>query len=898
MKWPGRCAAIRVKELGRAGDPHRPGTGSYEKESAYEQLCRYVEAESASEQITLDDNDTNADQKWIGIVTDSRVWWVWEWNPTPQYVLGWRGTRLDATNLQRLESLLQSRQLVGREPAPDDPTGLFKPHLEELHKAYKLAADERDVVTQRSLWFRQLKLSGNQPGDEHRDELFVLHTLMIAVASKIAKLYDTRVRHGFASWVKGTDWLRSLEDTVKRYNWGAQTGDVLRALYIGLVDRKHRHIYGEYYTPDWVAEKLCSEIIDDEWIHEWVSGRQPGGLMDPACGSGTFLYHAVRHIVQSRPVRRATMNARQKTDMVVRMVYGIDIHPVAVAMAKANVLRALPDRPSEPLRIYQGDSLQIARSTEANERLDEEGRVFIITSRNNQKMRFPLEFVMSDKFDANMRRLARAAVRGNPFPPGLDGGLEPVRAAVLRKTFDVLTRVCREEGNDVWAWYTINQAGIHKLGGQISRMVANPPWVRLSNIQDRPRKDGVERLARKLHLWVGGKNATGFNMAALFVAQCAKIYGTESLVSGWVLPDAAMRGGNWAGYVKAVKPPVVWDLGGLPFPKHAKCCINILGTDRRPPVRLEMNRGERPPAQRDGWGDVESKATFVKVTRHESVRSAWFDGKRPVARQGAILTPSCLVVLADHTIREGEVTGTTAKSIHGRWRGRSFRVRVPQAWVHQVLFNKEGLRPYRIGTPRNVILPIDEKGGFLAGRRDTKWWRDAADKYRAHRGAGAATPKTLEGQLDFGGKLRNQFPIRGNIVLYNASGSNLAAARMAMKYVVDSSLYRVRAGSAGEALFLVGILNADCMAERFRATRKSDRHFHTHLWREVPIPRFDGSDSDHARLAELALRAERVAAGAEPTYKSIKEALADDGVAADIDRVVARVITKAAESVG
>ena len=894
----GRRIIIEVKELGRANKPRHPGTGSYEKESAYAQLCRYIEAESVSEQITLDEYDVNINQKWIGIVTDSRTWWVWEWNPTPQHVPGWSGTRLNTSSLKRLESLLRSRKQVGREPAPDDPTGLFKPHLEELRRVYMRKSDERDVVTQRSLWFRQLKLSGNQPSDDHRDELFVLHTLMIAVASKIAKLYDTRVRHGFASWVKGTDWLHSLEDTVKRYNWGAQTGDVLRALYIGLVDRKHRHIYGEYYTPDWVAEKLCSEIIDDEWIHEWISGRQSGGLMDPACGSGTFLYHAVHRIVQSEPVRSATMNARQKTDMVVRMIHGIDIHPVAVAMAKANVLRALPDRPSEPLRIYQGDSLQIARSTEVDERLDEEGRVFIITSRNNQKMRFPLEFVMSDEFDANMRRLARAAVQGNPFPPGLDAGLAPVRAAILRTTFDVLTRVCREEGNDVWAWYTINQAGIHKLIGQISRIVANPPWVRLSNIQDRPRKDGVEWLARKLHLWVGGKNATGFNIAALFVEQCTKIYGAGSLVSGWVLPDAAMRGGNWTGYVKVARPDVVWDLGGLPFPKHANCCVNILGVHKQSPVRLALKRGERPPVQHDGWNDVESKTTFVKVARYEQMRSAWFEGKRPIARQGAIITPLCLVVLADYTIHEGEATGTTAKSIHGRWRGKSFRTRVPQTWVHEVLFNKEGLRPYRIGTSRNAILPIDEKGRFLADRHDTKWWRDAADKYKAHRGSGAATPKTLEGQLDFSGKLHNQFPIRDNVVLYNRSGSNLAAARMTTKYVVDSSLYRVRTRSTEEALFLVGILNADCMAERFRATRKSDRDFHTYLWREVPIPRFDGSDPDHARLAELALRAEQVAAGTEPTYKSIKGALADDGVAADIDRVVARVITKAAESVG
>ena len=153
-------------------------------------------------------------------------------------------------------------------------------------------------------------------------------------------------------------------------------------------------------------------------------------------------------------------------------------------------------------------------------------------------------------------------------------------------------------------------------------MVANPPWVRLSNIQDRPRKDGVERLARKLHLWVGGKNATGFNMAALFVAQCAKIYGAESLVSGWVLPDAAMRGSNWAGYVKAVKPPVVWDLGGLPFPKHGQMLHKHTGYGQAAarPAGDEPGRASAGAARRLGRRGVKGDVRQGDAARISTVR--------------------------------------------------------------------------------------------------------------------------------------------------------------------------------------------------------------------------------------------------------------------------------------
>ena len=53
-------------------------------------------------------------------------------------------------------------------------------------------------------------------------------------------------------------------------------------------------------------------------------------------------------------------------------------------------------------------------------------------------------------------------------------------------------------------------------------------------------------------------------------------------------------------------------------------------------------------------------------------------------------------------------------------------------------------------------------------------------------------------------------------------------------------------------MYLVGILNAESLKNQISATRETDRHFHAHLWRKVPIPRFDCEDSRHTKLAELA----------------------------------------------
>ena len=63
---------------------------------------------------------------------------------------------------------------------------------------------------------------------------------------------------------------------------------MLKALYESLIDPAQRHDLGEYYTPDWLAAKLTRVALADPLRQQ---------VLDPACGSGTFLFHAVRRLL-------------------------------------------------------------------------------------------------------------------------------------------------------------------------------------------------------------------------------------------------------------------------------------------------------------------------------------------------------------------------------------------------------------------------------------------------------------------------------------------------------------------------------------------------------------------------------------------------------------------------
>ena len=69
-----------------------------------------------------------------------------------------------------------------------------------------------------------------------------------------------------------------------------QSRDLLKKLYQYLVPKKLRHDLGEFYTPDWLAEHLLNQLEYD--------GNLDKRLLDPACGSGTFLVLAIRRMKQ------------------------------------------------------------------------------------------------------------------------------------------------------------------------------------------------------------------------------------------------------------------------------------------------------------------------------------------------------------------------------------------------------------------------------------------------------------------------------------------------------------------------------------------------------------------------------------------------------------------------
>ncbi len=107
--------------------------------------------------------------------------------------------------------------------------------------------------------------------------------------------------------------------------------DMLKRLYQYLVPKKIRHDLGEYYTPDWLAELVISEVGYD--------GNLDKRFLDPACGSGTFLVLAIKRARQY--ALDHFIDETETLEGILKNIVGYDLNPLAVLAARTNYLIAL-----------------------------------------------------------------------------------------------------------------------------------------------------------------------------------------------------------------------------------------------------------------------------------------------------------------------------------------------------------------------------------------------------------------------------------------------------------------------------------------------------------------------------------------------------------------------------
>lgn len=265
--------------------------------------------------------------------------------------------------------------------------------------------------------------------------------------------------------------------------------DLLKKLYHGLLPREIRHNLGEYYTPDWLAERVVRNTLGQTDL-----GKAEKRILDPACGSGTFLVILIKHIKE-----RQEQNQRDPADtlnQILRNVVGFDLNPLAVIAARTNYVLALGDllrhrKGDITIPVYQADSVLTPSRGIGFER-----DVFVLRTVVGQ-FRIPALFAEREKLDVLTQILrddiesecgSEAFISHVHGTAGLDLRDMEAVSGHLHNLYNQLYELHEDGMDGIWAGI-IRNAFAPLFVEPCHYVVGNPPWVNWEHLPDEYRRD-------------------------------------------------------------------------------------------------------------------------------------------------------------------------------------------------------------------------------------------------------------------------------------------------------------------------------------------------------------------------------------------------------------------------
>jgi SAM-dependent methyltransferase len=937
------------------------------REDAIQQLAGYVAQRSAT-----------LGQRYVGVLTDGAEWRLY--HLTLSGALTQVGDTLTVTAAEPdvdallvwLEGVLATGQAILPTPVEiERRLGAESPsHLldyADLRALFDAHRDHPSVALKRQLW---AKLLTTALGSSFRDDdaLFVNHTLLVISAEVIAHavvgyapvqlapgtlvsgaLFDQAqiagvVEEDFFDWVLevdgGEDFVRTLARRLARFEWSAVEHDVMKVLYESVIGRQERYSLGEYYTPDWLAERVVQEVVADP-LHTRV--------LDPGCGSGTFLFHAVRRYLAAAtdagvPNGEAVRGATEH-------VIGVDVHPVAVTLARVTYLLAIgldriadSDRGAVNVPVYLGDSLQWGQE----ETLLNAGWLTVSTGTGEQlfasELRFPDSLIAdAGRFDQLVAELADKATRrprGGPIPSLRETlrrfPMTDAEQATVTDTFRVLCELHDQGRDHIWGYYLRNLARptwLAEPANRVDALVGNPPWLTYNAIAP-DLKAAFRAACEQRHLWGGGRAVRNHDLSALFVVRAIELYLKPRGRFGFVMPLATLSRRQFAGlraadYPVPAEPVSVafdtpWDLDAVrphPFPVPSSVIFGERTSQaaKRPMPAQTVRWNGRLARRNADW----SEAATRLVTAPGSIAIASGEHASPYAQRfesGAKLNPQVLVVVERAPAGPlGVPAGfSRVRSLRTRqenppWRDVDTLEGTVEAEFVRPMHLGSTVVPFRALEPLAAIVPWDRAAKRLLDVDDdeldryprlAEWWRTASALWTEH-----GTPENygLTGRVDFQRKLSRQLPPAQHRVVYTASGNRLAAARISdSPAVFQHKLYWAATRDIAEAHYLTAVLNSATLAQLVAPYQSRGqfgaRDFDLYVW-YVPIPEYDPTVALHTQLAEFGAHAETAAAGVDLTgtgfqtaRRRVREALEDDGVADAIEDAVVALLAAPART--
>lgn len=689
--------------------------------------------------------------------------------------------------------------------------------------------------------------------------------------------------------------FRHIAQEISTFDFHNVEEDVMKGVYQELIDLDTRHALGEYYTPDWLCERIVQEFP-----------FKPGDrILDPSCGSGSFLRAAIHRIKELNPDARA--------EDINDQIYGFDIHPLSVQIAKTTLLVSLGKdiiKSKRPIHLnivlantlLAPDGVKNLFGGEFTMQIDKK-KYFLNTQILDDVKLFDdaLDLCEDLAEQTTGKKTESLSVFENILIKQYK--LRGINQAIINSFYEIYKALkqVKEQGRDsIWKFIVQNLYKPYFLKEKFDYIIGNPPWFTYSDVRNEEYQDTLNQLAIQYEVKPQRvANYPHLEIAAIFMAYCSSYFLKENGKLAFVLPrsffSADHHDNSRSGKAKGFRLTSAWDLNdvsplfrvpsGVLFAEKAHVRKKI------PASGIEGKAfGGRLPSHNTNFKTASTKLIEENVKWYyiEQGKSSALSNRKQKSKnqvnpyrdqfyQGATIVPRSFyfVELNQETppdfedriinIKTSEAIKPDAKE---PWKGIELSGKVESNFLFRTALAKSIL-PFALYKPDLIVVPVttDKKNkiilhsakelmqeGFLNASR---WFQQAENIWNIHR-----TQKnekiSLENYLNWRNKLTEQDLNSEFIVLYNSSGKDANACVLIrnsneLSFLVDHKTYYYSTNSKNEAFYLAGILNSkvpnDLMKDFQSRGLYGARDVHKKVL-DIYFPKYDKDNRDHIKLAE------------------------------------------------
>ncbi len=715
------------------------------------------------------------------------------------------------------------------------------------------------------------------------------------------------VDNDFFHWVHKDIYFQKLKKVfrlvaqeISTFDFDKVDEDVLKGVYQDLIDLDTRHALGEYYTPDWLCERVVQEF----------NFKTTDKILDPSCGSGSFLRAAIHRLKE--------LNPEISVEQLNNSIYGIDIHPLSVQIAKTTMLVSLG---KEVINAKKPVHINIIL---ANTLLAPEG----------VKNLFGGEFLMNidkDKYYLNTQVFEDVKL----FDEALEICEElaeqtqgkkietlPVFSNILKRQYKAsgsnaqttasfyqiytgLKKV-KEAGRDsIWKFIVQNLYKPYFLSAKFDYVIGNPPWFTYSSIKNEEYQNILNALAEKYH--VKPEKVANFphlEIAAIFLSYCTSYFLKEKGQLAFVLPrsffSADHHDNTRSGKAKGFRLTNIWDLQQVQ--PLFRIPSSVLFAEKAEVNRKLPASGQdglsfkgNLPAHNCNWLAASKKIIEqdVKWFYSKQGKSSAFTNKKVKAqtkinpykalfKQGATIVPRSFYFVQfvqempddfeDRiiNIKTSDIIQVDAKA---PWRGIDLSGKIESQFLFRTALSKSIL-PFALFKPDLVVLPViitankqgNKSSKFYSSndlRREgflnaSKWFANSERIWDLQKTAKSKNMSAND-RIDFQRGLTEQNLNQKYIVLYNALGKDanstvIIRGSFDLEFFVDYKTYVFYTDGESEAYYLSAILNStvpNTLIKDFQARGLFGARGVEKKILDIYYPKFDAANEIHTQLATL-----------------------------------------------